>query len=58
MAYIGETEFCINTSTTESSILNKSAVVEHGINILLKDKGVQARKEQPHKLHHVGSDSD
>ena len=58
MAYIGQTEFCINTSTTDSSILNKSAVVEHGTNILLKDKGVLARKEQPHKVQHVGCDSD
>jgi hypothetical protein len=34
----------MKTSTTDSSILNKSAVVEHGINILLKDKVVLARK--------------
>jgi hypothetical protein len=58
MAYIGETVCFIKTSTTDSSIVNKSAVVEHGINILLKDKGVPARKKQTHKLHHVGRDSD
>jgi len=44
MAYIGKTGFCIKASTTDSSILNKSAVVEHGLNIHLKDKGVLARK--------------
>ena len=44
MAYIGKTGFCIKASTTDSSILNKSAVVEHGMNIHLKDKGVLARK--------------
>jgi hypothetical protein len=44
MAYIGQTGCCIKSSTTDSSILNKSAVDEHGINILLKDKGVLARK--------------
>ena len=33
MAYIGETDFCIKTNTTDLSILNKSAVVEHnGVN--------------------------
>ena len=37
--------------------LNKSAIAEQGINVL-KDKGVLARKKQPHKLHHVGLDSD
>jgi len=42
-AYSGETGCSIKTSTTYSSIQNKSAVVEHGINILLKDKGVLAR---------------
>jgi hypothetical protein len=45
MAYIGQTGCCIMTSTTDSSILNESAAVEHGINILLKDKGVLARKK-------------
>jgi len=44
MAYIGKTGFCIKASTTDSSILNKSAVVEHGMNNHLKDKGVLARK--------------
>jgi hypothetical protein len=58
MAYIGQTGCYIKTSTTDSSILNKSAVDEHGINLLLKDKGVLARKKQPHELHHVGHDSD
>jgi hypothetical protein len=58
MAYIGQTGCCIKTSTTDSSILNKSAAVEHGINILLKDKVVLARKKQAHELHHVGHDSD
>jgi hypothetical protein len=53
MAYIGQTGCCIKTSTTDSSFLIKSAAVEHGINILLKDKDVLARKKQPHKLHHV-----
>jgi hypothetical protein len=47
MAYIGQTGCCIKTSTTDSSILNESAVVEHSINILLKDKGVLTRKKQP-----------
>ena len=45
MAYIGESVFCIKTNTTDLSILNKSAVVEHGMKILLKDTGVQARKK-------------
>jgi hypothetical protein len=44
VAYIGETGCSVKTSTTDSSILNKSAVVEHGINVLLKDKGVLAKK--------------
>jgi hypothetical protein len=44
MAYIGQTGCCIKTSTTDSSILNESAVVEHGIDILLNDKCVLARK--------------
>lgn len=44
LAYIGETGCSIKTSTTDSSILKKSAVVEHGINILLKDKGVWPEK--------------
>ena len=44
VAYIGQTGCCIKTSTTDSSILNKSAIAEHGINVLLKDKGVLARK--------------
>jgi len=44
MAYIGKTGFCIKASTTDSSILSKSAVVEHGMNIHLKDKGVLAKK--------------
>jgi hypothetical protein len=44
MAYIGQTGCSIKTGTTDSSILNNSAVVEHGINILLKDKCVLARK--------------
>jgi hypothetical protein len=44
MAYIGESLSCINESTNDSSVLNKSAVVEHGMNILLKDKGVLFRK--------------
>jgi len=44
MAYIGESGSCINESTNDSSVLNKSAVVEHGMNILLKDKGVLFRK--------------
>ena len=44
MAYIGKTGFCIKASTTDLFILNKSAVVEQGMNILLKDKGVLARK--------------
>jgi hypothetical protein len=57
MAYIGETGCSVKTSTTDSSILNKSAVAERGINVLLKDKGVLAKK-QPHQLHHVGHDSD
>jgi hypothetical protein len=39
MAYNGETG-----CTADSSILNKPAIAEHGINILLKDKGVLARK--------------
>jgi hypothetical protein len=44
IAYIGETGCSNKTSTTVSSILNKSAIDEHGINILLKDKGVLVRK--------------
>jgi len=44
MAYIGQTGCSVKTGTNGSSILNKSAVVEHGINILLKDKDVLARK--------------
>jgi hypothetical protein len=44
-AYIGQTGCCIKTSTTDSSILNESAVVQRGINILLNDKAVLARKE-------------
>ena len=44
MAYIGKTGFCIEASTTDSSNLNMLAVVEHGMNILLKDKCVLARK--------------
>jgi hypothetical protein len=48
IAYIGQTGCCIKASTTDSSILNKSAVVEHGINILLNDKGVLARKKNSH----------
>jgi hypothetical protein len=44
MAYIGESGSCIKESTNDLSNLNKSAVVEHGMNILLKDKGVLARK--------------
>ena len=44
MAYIGQTGCSIKTGTNGLSILNKSAVVEHCINILLKDKGVLARK--------------
>jgi len=58
VAYIGQTGCFIMTSMTDSSILNKSAIAEHGIDILLKDKGVLAMKKQPHKLHHVGHDSD
>jgi len=42
MAYIGESGSCIKTSTTDSSLLNKMALVAHGINILLMDKGVLA----------------
>jgi hypothetical protein len=44
MAYIGQTGCSVKTGTNGSSILNKSAVVEHCINILLKVKGVLARK--------------
>ena len=44
IAYIGETGCSNKTSMTDSSILNKSAIDEHGINILLKDKGVLVRK--------------
>jgi hypothetical protein len=44
MAYNGETGCSIKTGTTDSSVLNKSAIVEHGINILLKDKGFLTRK--------------
>ena len=33
--YVGATGCSIKTSTTGSFILNKSAVVEHGVNILL-----------------------
>ena len=45
-AYSGETGCSIETGTTDSSALNKSAITEHSINILLKDKGVRvlARK--------------
>jgi hypothetical protein len=58
VAYIEQTGCLIMTSTTDSSILNKSAIAEHGIDILPKDKGVLARKKRPHNLHHVGHDSD
>ena len=44
VSYIGQTGCSIVTSTTDSSILIKSAIAEHGINILLKDKHVLARK--------------
>ena len=44
MAYNGETGCSIKTGTADSSVLNKSARAEHSINILLKDKGVLARK--------------
>jgi len=44
IAYFGETGCSNKTSMTDSSILNKSAIDEHGINILLKDKGVLVRK--------------
>jgi len=44
MAYNGETVCSIKTGTTDSSALNKSAITEHGINILLKDKDVLATK--------------
>jgi hypothetical protein len=44
MAYNGETGCSIKTGTADSSILNKPAIAEHGINILLKDKGFLARK--------------
>jgi len=44
MAYTGETGCSIKSSTTDSSILSKSAIAEHGINILPMDKGVLARK--------------
>jgi len=44
MAYIGESGSCIKTNTTDSSILNKSAVVEHGMNILLKIKVFRPEK--------------
>jgi hypothetical protein len=44
MAYIGQTGCCTKTNTTDSSILNKSAAVERGINIPIKDKGALARK--------------
>ena len=59
MAYNGQTGCSIKTGTNDSSVLNKSAAAEHGINILLKGKVVLARKYvQLHKLHHVGHDSD
>ena len=54
VAYIGQTGYSNKTSTTDLSILNKSAIAEHGINVLLKDKGALARKKRPHKPHHVG----
>ena len=44
MAYNGVTGCSIKTGTTDSSVLNKSAITEHGINILLKDGGVLATK--------------
>jgi hypothetical protein len=44
MAYNGETGCCIKAGTTDSSVLNESAIAEHSTNILLKDKGVPARK--------------
>jgi hypothetical protein len=44
MAYNGQTGCSIKTGTTDSSVLNKSAAAEHGINILLKGKVVLARK--------------
>ena len=44
MAYIGERVSCIKESTNDSSILNKSAVVEHGMNILLKIKVFRPEK--------------
>jgi hypothetical protein len=37
MAYTEETECSNKTGTTDSSVVNKSAIAEHGINILLKD---------------------
>lgn len=43
MPYIGETGCFIFNNTIVSSVLNKSAVGEHGINMLLKYKGVLAR---------------
>ena len=58
MAYIGESVSCIKESTNDSSILDKSAVVEHGMNILLKNKVVLFRKKQALKLSYVGCDSD
>jgi hypothetical protein len=45
MSYIGQTGCCVKTSTTDSSTLNKPAVIEHGINIFLKDKGALAKKK-------------
>jgi hypothetical protein len=44
MAYVGETGCSIKSSTIDSSILNKPAIAEHGINTLPMDKGVLARK--------------
>jgi hypothetical protein len=44
MTYYGESGCSIKTGTTDSSILNKSAIAEYGINDLLKDKDVLARK--------------
>jgi hypothetical protein len=58
VAYIGQTGCSNKTSTTDLSILNKSVIAERCILILLKDKGALARKKQPHKMHHVGHDSD
>jgi len=58
MDYIGASGSCIKTSTTDSSILNKSAVVERGMKILPKDKGSGQKKIQPLKLPYIGRDSD